>query len=609
MYEAIPDACLIYDAATWQILEANDEYLNLFGFRREEIVGTPLRPSDIIHPDDWPRVKAEIEMQMRGPSPRRYPLHRARRKDGAVIWVDTVAADLEANRRKLRLLIVRDMTETQRAREQVDRQAMLLANITDAIGVVNGRHTVTYWSTSAEQMFGCIFEDFVPGNGLRRILRDPEQARLLEAEVAREFEAGRVWSHNRIPCRHKDGREVWASVRISPLTRIPPGDEALFVARDVTEEVRLHERLIRASRMAAIGTLALSVSHELNNMLGGLGGLADLAERDPAFAPRLITACRAVAERGGAIAGRMTSLAKADAPGEERHADLATLVRTVVNMMRPSLAPRNIVVEESYKAAPATWINEGKMFQVLLNLIANARDGIGRNGTISIAVAHEPQPNRVTIEVTDSGSGIRPENIDRIFDPFFTTKHEPGPEDREPSHLGLGLPESLSIVRGYGGTIDVRSSPGCGATFTVRLPVRTAPTAKPARFAWTSALPARGAAMLVVDDDELIRLVLAEQLRDLGYEVVAVEDGRAALEACTGRRFDYVFLDMLMPGEIDGAAAFQRIREALPGARIVVSTAFSAENIPAECLEQAFAILKKPFSREDLAAALAGEKK
>lgn len=608
MYEAIPDACLIYDAATWEILEANDEFLDLFGFRREELVGRPLRPSEMIHPEDWPRVKAQIEVQMRGPSPRRYPLHRARRKDGAVIWVDTVAADLEANRRKLRLLIVRDMTEMQRAREQVDRQAMLLANITDAVGVVNTHRTVTYWSASAEKMFGYTLQDFAPGEGLRQLLRDPEQARLLDAEVALELQAGRVWSHNRLPCRHKDGHEVWNSVRISPLTGVPPSDEALFVARDITEEVALHERLIRASRMAAIGTLALSVAHELNNILGGLGGLADLAERDPALVPRLLSACRAVAERGSAIAGRMTSLAKADAPGEERQADLAALVRTVVNMMRPSLAPRNIVVEESYEAVPFTWINEGKAFQVLLNLIANARDSIGRNGAISVAVSHDTETHHIVIEVADNGPGIPPEIIERIFDPFFTTKHEPEPDNKEPSHLGLGLPESLSIVRNYGGTIDVQSSPGHGASFTVRLPVRTAPTARPERLALTRELPPKTATMLVVDDDELIRLVLTEQLRGLGYDPMAVENSTSALEAAARQKFDYVFLDMLMPGGAEGADAFRLIREAMPNARIIVSTAFSAENIPAECLKDAFTILKKPFSRDDLAAALTGEK-
>ncbi len=608
MYEAIPDACLIYDAKTWEVVEANDEFLALFGFRREELVGSPLRPSDMIHPDDWPRVKAEIEARLQGPSPRRYSLHRGRRKDGTIVWIDTVSADLEANGRQLHLLIIRDMTETQRAREQVGRQAMLLANITDAVGVVNRERTVTYWSPSAQQMFGYGLQDFAPGEGLRKLLRDPDRADLFDAEVMRELEAGRAWSNDRLPCRHKDGHVVWVSVRVSPLTGSASEDEVLFVARDVTREVRLQERLIRASRMAAIGTLALSVSHELNNMLGGLGGLADLAERDAALAPRLISACRAIAERGGAIARRMTSLAKADALGEERQADLAALVRTAVNMMRPSLAPRNINIEESYQSTPATWVNEGKIFQVLLNLIGNARDSIGRNGTISVAVSHQPEPNWIAIEVSDNGPGIAPEIMQRIFDPFFTTKREADHDGQESSHLGLGLRESLSIVRDYGGTIDVQSSPGCGARFTVRLPVRTAPTAKPARLVLTRPLPPRTAAILVIDDDELIRLVLTEHLKGLGYDPVAVENGGAALAAAAERKFDYVFLDMLMPGGPDGADVLRRIREAMPDARIIISTAFSVENIPAECLKEAFAVLKKPFSRDDLAAALAGEK-
>jgi PAS domain S-box-containing protein len=605
IYEAIPDSVLLYDPATRNVVDANDVMLKTFGYTPDD-VARGISVSKLVSAEERDRMRKELAELPETAGPIQRTHRRGRRKDGSLLWVDAITVSVRIHGRDLRLVIVRDVTEAVEAQRRIERQAEILRNVTDAVGVITPERHVTYWSGSAEAMFGYTEADLAKSRGLRLLLRDPEQEEPLDRQIEQAVVRQGMWSHPRLPCRHKDGRDLWVNVRMSAVEPEPSQlPDLLLVARDVTEEVLLEQRLILSERMASIGTLALSVSHELNNMLGGLRGLAELTDASPSLVPRLVTACRAVAERGGAIAGRLTSLSKADAAGEERRIDPAAVVRTVVSMMRPSLAPRNIAVEEAYEAVPETWANEGKVFQVMLNLITNARDSIGEDGRIRVGVRHDAEADRLLISVRDTGAGVRPEDVSRLFEPFFTTKREDGPIGGGPSHLGLGLPESLAIVQEYGGTIDLDSEPGGGATFTVSLPVRTVPSTT-IRPRAAGPLPERGTPMLVVDDDELIRFILAEQLADRGYEVACAASGEEALAACRERRFPYVFLDMLMPGEADGPATFRRLREREPDARIIITTAFGKKDIPEDCREAAFAFLKKPFSADDLSRALAG---
>jgi CheY-like chemotaxis protein len=236
----------------------------------------------------------------------------------------------------------------------------------------------------------------------------------------------------------------------------------------------------------------------------------------------------------------------------------------------------------------------------------NAADSIGRSGTISVSLRPDEARNRLVLAVSDTGAGIPQEDVPRLFDPFFTTKRMVGPAGEQPSHLGLGLPESLKIVREYGGDIRVESEPNRGATFTITLPVRSAPTDKLVQPPGTEMLPGAGTRMLVVDDDELMRFWLTKHLGGRGYDVVAVDNGLDAVRACEERAFPFVFLDLLMPGELDGAATLARLKELRPAANIVLITAFARSSIPAECLDAAHAVLNKPFGAEDLERALAG---
>ncbi len=608
IYEVIPDAVFLYDPATTKLVSANDVMLELYGYTSEQIEAGEVSVLDLPPKSRREAVRKEMEAAMETPVPERLGVRPGVKRDGTPFWVDATSAPIQFAGQRLRMAILRDVTEAVRAREQIERQAQILANVTDAVTVADNDRAVTYWNRGAQELSGYSQDEVLGRTGLEFLLRDPGQTAQINERIESAVKEQRVWSHARLPCRRKSGEDIWVNVRASALKPGPGEAEGvLFVARDVTASVLLEQRLILTQRMATIGTLALSVSHELNNMLGGLRGLSDLAGADASLAPRLIDACRAVAERGGVIAGRMTSLSRADSPGQERQIDVASVAGTVVGMMGPSLAPRHIGVAESYQAVPPTWINEGQILQVLLNLITNARDSIGSDGRVDISVRHDADQSRIVISVHDSGAGIRAEDLPRVFDPFFTTKLGPGPGGEEPLHLGLGLPESRTIVRECGGTIDVESRPGQGATFTVRLPVRAVPTAPPRLSPAAQAMPERGTSILVVDDDNLMRFWLTVHLGDLGYNVAEASTGQAAAHACRDAAFPYVFLDLLMPGEMDGAATLRTLKEVQPDAKIIIITALTRANIPKDCLAAAHAVLKKPFGVDDLPAAFAGE--
>lgn len=473
IYKTIPDPVVIYDPNTFIITSTSDSLLDLYGYKREELIGQEL--STLFPEQEWAMLAEKVKRNIMTDGTTRIPLHRNRTKKGEILWVQSSGTNLLIGGQRRRLVIIHNMSE----------------------------------------------------------------------------------------------------------------------------QVMLQERLIRTQRLASVGLLASGLAHEMNNLLGGLRGLADLVKTNKDMLPRLLETCRIVAERGGAISGRLTTFSKADAPGEERRINFRNTIQTVSGMLTPLVAQRHIKIEEDLYPVPVTWANEGKFFQVLINLMSNAIDSIGQDGFIKISLRYNSEANEIAIQVSDNGVGIIPENLPRLFTPFFTTKRAAAAEDSAPTHLGLGLHETMNIVQEYGGKITVDSRPGCGATFTVTVPVKTAEFPEVKSYDGAK-LPPPGTSILIVDDDELIRFWLAEFLQQKNYEVIAVNNGRDGVEMSKARNFDIVFLDLLMPGPFDGVKTGELIKETLPAAKLFVMTAFRRANIPEECFKYADAIIHKPFGVDDL---------
>jgi signal transduction histidine kinase len=340
------------------------------------------------------------------------------------------------------------------------------------------------------------------------------------------------------------------------------------------------EQLRQSQKMDAIGRLAGGVAHDFNNLLLAINGYAEFLsdsledERLKGFAAEI----RSAGERAAALTHQLLAFSRRQVL-QPRILNLNDAVREIELMLRRLIGETIQVKLDLDPDLQNVEADPSQIGQVLLNLAVNARDAMNGTGTVNVSTRNEG--NEVVLEVSDTGEGMNEETRNRLFEPFFTTK-DVG------SGTGLGLSTVYGIVAQSGGTITVRSEPQAGATFTVRLPVAQGePTAANEPGPATT----RGAErILVVDDERVVRELLAQMLRDQGYDVSVAGSAREA--RAFENRWDLLVTDVVMP-ETDGVKLARQI-----DARHVLFIS----GYDQEALVRADAFfLQKPFSRDDLA--------
>ncbi|HTN51674.1 MAG TPA: ATP-binding protein [Anaeromyxobacter sp.] len=367
-------------------------------------------------------------------------------------------------------------------------------------------------------------------------------------------------------------------------------------------------QLVRSQKLEAIARLSGGVAHDFNNVLTAIVGFADMARADlPAGsqARRDMEEIVAVARRGGALTRQLLAFARrqvvepvvlrVDAHVRSTEAMLRRLLRTDIELVS--------------RGASDLWpvrIDQGQLEQVLVNLAVNARDAMPDGGRLTIETANltveAPRTlargtlapgDWVRLSVTDTGAGMDEETRRRLFEPFFTTK-EVG------QGTGLGLATCWGIVEQAGGAIDVASAPGRGTTFDVYLPRATGEAA----VADPEAAPAprgRGETLLLIEDDEGLRRILARTLGALGYEVLAAGDGDQAVRAAAARAgpLHLVIADVVLPGA-SGRDAALGIARGRPETRVLLTSGHPERGEPAPG-EGGVHFLAKPYSPAALA--------
>jgi len=371
---------------------------------------------------------------------------------------------------------------------------------------------------------------------------------------------------------------------------------AIGTAIDVTRVRQLERRMIDAQRAESLGVLAGGLAHDFNNMLVGVLGNADLALREvPTGAPGRIAIenIRDAALRAAELVDQLLAYAGRGVAGTQC-VTVAPVVDELLRILAPSL---HADVRVAIDVAPGLALrgDPAQLRQVVLNLVANARDAIGsRAGTIAIrgrveAHAGTDHPDDVLacpagtyalLEIADDGPGVDRELRRHLFEPFFTTKT---------SGHGLGLAAVLGVVRAHGGGVRVSSSPGAGATFQIRWPIATSDA--PSRTPSASTPPPNARTVLVVDDEDLVRDVVGRMVEDLGYAAITVADGPAALDVLDHRAVDLVLVDLTMP-RMSGAEIVAAVRRRNPAMRVVVCSGFDREG---RGTVDADAYLPKPF--------------
>ncbi|TLS68650.1 PAS domain S-box protein [Mariprofundus erugo] len=407
---------------------------------------------------------------------------------------------------------------------------------------------------------------------LKSDAQDPAYYQKLWQTITR----GEVWSGTLID-RKKDGSFYPALMTIAPVHN-EEGSITHFVAtqQDISEHKRLQEQFFEAQKLQAIGTLAGGIAHDFNNMLAALQGNTFLAARlagdDPKLGERLSN-IDTIIQRAAAMVRQLLTYARKD------HISMAPftlnlLIKEGYKMARTAI-PENI--EYTCDLCPELMIVNGdanQLQQVLINLLINARDAVEEtiNPKISCSltpfVADEPffdsHPelrNRplVRMSVRDNGCGISADKFSKIFEPFFTSK-EVG------KGTGLGLAMAYGSIKTHGGVIEVESELGRGTAFHVFLPLEKQLQATDLPKESHHISQGQSETVLLVDDEETLRSVSAEVLRDIGYTVMAACNGREALELLREHTIDLLITDIVMPemGGIDLAEQVRRHRSSLP---------------------------------------------
>jgi two-component system, cell cycle sensor histidine kinase and response regulator CckA len=387
---------------------------------------------------------------------------------------------------------------------------------------------------------------------------------------------------------------------------------------DLTEQKKLEVQFAQSQKMQAVGQLAGGVAHDFNNLLTAMIGFCDLLllrfrPGDQSFAD--IMQIKQNANRAANLVRQLLAFSRQQTL-QPRVIQIGEVLAELSHLLNRLLGENvELKVVHGRNLGPVR-VDQGQLEQVIINLAVNARDAMPKGGTLTIRTANleskdpfqrelelMPAGAYVLIEVTDDGTGIPHEIIGRIFEPFFSTK-EVG------SGTGLGLSTVYGIVKQTGGFIFVESEIGKGTRFSIYLPRHeTQEAAGPVRTGPDSAEPRVPAdltgagVVLLVEDEDPVRMFSARALRNKGYTVLEAKSGEAALKiiASGGEPIDLIITDVVMP-RMDGPTLIKQVREAMPEVKVIFISGYTEDTFRKRLdNEQGIHFLAKPFSLKQLA--------
>ncbi len=501
--------------------------------------------------------------------------------------------------------------EERRARREAERQLEttveqlrnLFENLDEVFFSIDSRSgTLLQISPACERVYGLPPQAFFENPHFwKQAVNSDDLPALRSAQSS--IEAGRAASfENRI--QRADGALRWVQVKLKPV-QDPAGNIIRIdgIISDVTERKDLEAQFLRAQRMENLGSLAGGIAHDLNNVLAPIVMAVSLLreEHQDAKTRGTLTLVDQCARRGANLVKQILMFARG-VQGRRSEINAGRLIGEFENMLRRTL-PKSIDI--AVRVPPDLWsvsADKTQFEQVLMNLCVNARDAMAGGGRLTIAARNEPftpreqsgdaaAPGHVAIEITDTGSGISSENLEKIFDPFFTTK-EAG------TGTGLGLSTVHAIVRNHGGAVSVESALNQGTTFTVRLPALGAGAPKELDIKSSSFPSGQGELILVVDDEAAIRDLARTILENCGYRVLVAADGFEGVTVFAENRdgVNLVLTDLDMP-RMSGAEMIRRIQEIKGNVRVIsASGLMEGVGFGHVVAGPVRAVLAKPFS-------------
>ncbi|CAA7624470.1 Signal transduction histidine kinase [Candidatus Terasakiella magnetica] len=519
-----------------------------------------------------------------------------------------------------RSVVVRDLVPEQQWERAVRAAELRFRWLFDdapvGIALVDMDGTIGGCNLALQAMLGMDRGDML-GRSVPDIIAEDSRSQAIE-QLGKVLQGSQPGTH--LEVRLKGRRDLIAQLFVSPSHEDGEISGLVIHFIDATEQRNLELQFAQSQKMQAMGQLAGGVAHDFNNLLTAMIGFCDLLLQrhgpgDPSFAD--IMQVRQNANRAASLVRQLLAFSRRQAL-QPRRLNVTDALEELSNLLRRLLGETIELRIIHSRALGLIRVDPGQFDQVIINLAVNARDAMPGGGTLTVRTNTVtidqpvqrgpelmPAGEYVQIEVGDTGTGISKENLGRIFEPFFSTK-EVG------AGTGLGLSTVYGIVRQTDGFITVESEPGQGTTFTIFLPRIDAEPADEAKRPPPQAeaeiagadLTGTGT-ILLVEDEDAVRMFGARALRNKGYTVIEARSGEQAVEVLHGdEAIDVLITDVVMPG-MDGVTLARLVRMERPAIKIILISGYS-EDVARDGIDESAGIhfLPKPFSLKQLANAV-----
>ena len=589
----------------------NERFANMQGYKPEELIGMVYL--SLIHPDDREVVRNRIEKRVIGEGrPQRYEIRRIK-KDGHIIWCDTIVTLIQYEGKPAIMGNIIDSTERKETEialvDSEEKYRTLVENVN--IGVYRNSIDPHGWFIQANpamlKIFGYdSFEDFRRISVSDLYQRSEERALFVEELSEKGF-----LKDKELKMRKKDGTHIWASVTASIQYDENGGIKWIDgVLEDITERKHLEDQLRHAQKMEAIGTLAGGIAHDFNNVLTAIIGYGSLLKEElgnDTHLRKYMDNILFAADRAAILVRSLLAFSR------KQKLSMNLVDLNIIVMHIKSLLSR--IIEENIElrivTAPEPMIimaDAGQIEQVLMNLATNARDAMPEGGRITIETKYlmtEKEQEKMrpyikpgeyaVLSFSDTGTGIDENIKERIFEPFFTTK-EVG------KGTGLGLSIIYGIVKQHDGYINVYSEIDKGTTYNIYLPIikaelkETKPSGNeiPIKFGTET--------ILVAEDNKEVRDLTKGILEGHGYKIIEAVDGEDAVNKFheNSDKVQFLILDVIMPKK-DGREVLEEIKKTAPGIKTIFISGYTQDVIQRRGVNEEEAnFVSKPLSPAEL---------
>ena len=472
---------------------------------------------------------------------------------------------------------------------------------------INRKGRIVYVNRTCEEITGYKKEEFYSPDFAFFSLIAPEFLDLFKENFKKHLEGKEVPPYE-YAILTKEGKRIDA-ILTTKLIRYEGESAVLGIVTDITERKKMGEEFLKTEKLESIGILAGGIAHDFNNLLTAILGNISLAKLitnpEDSVYERLVEAERA-SLRAKDLTKQLLTFSTGGAPVKK----VVPISELILESARFALRGSDVKCE--FSIAEDLWpveVDEGQISQAIQNIIINADQAMPEGGTIHVSCKNMNIGENdikslrggkyVMVSIKDHGVGIPADNLERIFDPFFTTKEKGS---------GLGLATTYSIINKNGGYITVESEVGVGTSFQLYLPASQKKIQKKEKKG--RRIDVRKGRILIMDDEEMVRLVARTMLKRIGYDVEFAGDGSEAIDIYKkaielNQPFDAVIMDLTIPGGIGGKEAVKRLLEIDPRVKAIVSSGYYNDPVMADFKKYGFCgVIAKPYTLEELSQTL-----